>query len=219
MWCGRTASQQNNRDVNPLYFKLKCYEFYWVEGERVSVIAGAWIWWCPAGSLWLVAGWGGTRLLRSLGSGGMSLGRGVYPGWAGCSHLKWLVVSVVGWREVVLGLLALLGEKGPCFFKVFASASFWSSESIWPESFIFLQRRVPILCCGLAVGAICGLLQQRRVNLSPKTNTRHGESLSESPQRGNPLWRSSSNWVVMLSLHHHDPAIGTELKLFPYQTQ
>lgn len=30
---------------------------------------------------------------------------------------------------------------------------------------------------GLAVGAACGLLQQRRVNLSPKTSTQHGEGL------------------------------------------
>lgn len=179
MQCGGTAFQQSKRDVNPLHFKLKFDEFYWVGGERVAVIAGDQIWWCPAGSLWLLAGRGGTRLLCSLGGGGTSLGRGTYPGWAGCSHAKWLVVSVVGWRGVVLGLLALLGEKGPCFFKVCASASFWSSETIWPNSLIFLQRRVPVSCCGLAVGAACGLLQQMRVNLSPKTNTQHGEGLSK----------------------------------------
>lgn len=32
---------------------------------------------------------------------------------------------------------------------------------------------------GLAVGAACGLLQQRRANLSPKNNTQHGEDPSK----------------------------------------
>lgn len=63
-------------------------------------------------------------LLCSLGGGSMTPGGGIYPIWADCSCTKWLVVSVVGWRGVVLGLLALRGEKEPCFFKVFASASF-----------------------------------------------------------------------------------------------
>lgn len=72
----------------------------------------------------MVADQGGTRLLHWLGGGGKSLGRGTYPGWAGCRCAKWLVVSVGGCRGVIPGLLALLGEKGPCFVKVFVSAPF-----------------------------------------------------------------------------------------------
>lgn len=119
MWCGGTASQQNNRDVKPLYFKLKFYEFYWVAGERVSVIAGAWIWWCPAGSFggWLgrdqaapLAGqwWHvfGKRHVPRLGRLQLFKVAGCFCGWMERSG-TW-AVGIAGWE----GTMFL---QGVCF--------------------------------------------------------------------------------------------------------
>lgn len=55
MRCVGAAFQKNIRDLGVLYFCLKFGEFYWLEHEKVAVIAGVRIWWCPGGSLCLVA--------------------------------------------------------------------------------------------------------------------------------------------------------------------
>lgn len=146
MRCGGTAKEKRCK-CSLLWVKI-----WWVflsrGWERVAVIAGDQTGWYPTWSLWLVAGWRGTGVLRSLGGGGTSLGRGIYLGWAGCSHAERLVVSVAEQRGVVLGLLALLVRRDHIFSRCLLQHLFDPLESIWPKSFIFLQRRVPTPCCG-----------------------------------------------------------------------